>query len=157
MDPRNPVNYADLSDKTSMLRTDYALYLYDSLNPQEEQKLGHPMGSITPGTGSPDLTKSFTSKVGGIAGLGSSEARSVISLNTERYAPGDKIKINVDVDNTKCKKAVKNYKIKLKRNITCLSGQKGVGKPLLREEEWIVALKFDGCAEKTRDTKTIEF
>jgi len=157
MEPRNPVNYADLSDKTSMLRTDYALYLYRPLHPIEEQKLGHPMGSITPGTGNPDLTQSFTSKVGGIAGLGSSEATSVISLNTERYAPGEKIKINVDIDNSKCKKAVKNYKIKLKRIITCLSGRKGVSKPLLKEEEWLVALKFDGCAEKTRDTKTIEF
>ncbi len=51
MEPRNPTDFADLSDKTSVLRTDYALYLYKPLH-AEEQKLGHPMGEITP-TGNP--------------------------------------------------------------------------------------------------------
>ena len=61
------------------------------------------------------------------------------------------------MDNTKCKKAVKSYKLKLKRVVQCLSGKKGVGRPLLTDEDYILALKFDGCAEQVRDTRTIEF
>ena len=43
LEPRSPTFYANLQDKTSMLRTDYALYLYKPLM-IEEQKLGHPAG-----------------------------------------------------------------------------------------------------------------
>lgn len=61
------------------------------------------------------------------------------------------------MDNSKCKKPVKSYKLKMKRIVECLSGKKGVGRPLLVDEEYILALKFDGCAENVRDTRTIEF
>ncbi len=153
MEPRNAIDFANLADKTSMLRTDYALYLYKPIDSVEEHKLGNPAGSGI----NPNLTKTLTMKVGGIGGLGASEASSVISLEKERFAPGEKIKIHFDVDNTKCKKAVKNFKVKLKRTIHCLSGRKGVGKPLLTDEEWLVTLKYEGCPEKVRETRTIEF
>lgn len=134
-----------------MLRTDYALYLYRP-NVAEESKLGNPSGNIDE-----TLSKTLTMQIGGIAGLGSSEAKSVISLEKHRFAPGEKIKVMIDCDNTQCKKPVKSYKIKLMRKISCLSGKKGVGKPLLTNEEYIVALKYDGCLEKVRDQRTIEF
>ena len=35
------------------------------------------------------------------------------------------------MDGTKCSKALKNYKLKLNRVISCLSGRKGVAKTLL--------------------------
>ena len=111
--------YANLSDKTSTLRTDYTLYLYKR-EPQEETKLGHPEGNMsTP----QHLQKSLTMKIGGFAGLGSSDAKSVISLEKTRFQPGEKIKVLIDMDNTNCKKAVKSYKIKLQRKVQCNSGK----------------------------------
>lgn len=145
MEPRNQTQYANLKDETSMLRTDYALYLYRP-NVAEESKLGNPSGNIDP-----TLSKTLTMTIGGIVGLGSSEAKSVISLEKHRFAPGEKIKVMIDCDNTQCKKAVKSYKIKFQRKISCLSGKKGVGAALLSQEDYIVALKYDGCAEKVRD------
>lgn len=104
-----------------------------------------------------DLSKSLQVKVGGIAGLGSSESKSVISLTKSTFAPGEKIKVLIDHDNTGCKKAVKSFKIKLMRKINCLSGKKEAIKPLLTSEEYLVVLKYDGCAEKVRETRTIDF
>ena len=154
VEPVNPINFANLTDKTSMVRTDYALYLYKPIA-YEESKLGHPAGSAAVADGS--LQKTLVSKIGGLAGLGSSEAKSVISLEKSRFAPGEKIRVHIDMDNSNCKKPVKSYKIKLMRKISCLSGKKGVVKPLLYEEEYLVALKYDGCAEKVKDQRTIEF
>lgn len=51
-------------------------------------------------------------KIGGIAGLGSSEAKSLISLDKLRFTPGEKIKVHIDMDNSACKKPVKSFKIK---------------------------------------------
>ena len=99
----------------------------------------------------PNLTKTLVSKIGGLAGLGASEAKSVITLDKLRFVPGEKIKVHIDMDNSTCKKAVKSYKIKLQRKISCMSGKKGNAKPLLTNEEYLVALKYDGCAEKVRD------
>ena len=79
----------------------------------------------------PELQRTFKSKVGGIGGLGASEATSVISLEKLIFAPGEKIRVNIDHDNSSCKKAVKSFKIKLQRVINCMSGKKMQGKPLL--------------------------
>ena len=39
LEPRNPMYYANVNEKVSMLRTDYALYMYKP-ETDEEQKLG---------------------------------------------------------------------------------------------------------------------
>ena len=119
VEPRNPQLYANLADKTSKLRTDYTLYLYRP-EPEEETKLGHPSGNVA---ANEDLQKTLKVKIGGIAGLGSSEAKSVISLEKSRFAPGEKIKVLIDMDNSTCKKPVKSYKVKLQRRIVCTSGK----------------------------------
>ena len=93
--------------------------------------------------------------VGGMAGLGASEASAVISLDKNRFAPGEQIRVDIDMDNSTCKKAVKSYKCKLQRKISCLAGKLGVSKPLLTTEEYLYMKKFEGCAEKTRDLRTI--
>jgi len=65
--------------------------------------------------------------------------------------------VHVEMDNTTCKKAVKSYKIKLQRKITCFAGKLGATKPLLQIEEYLNTEKYPGCAEKIRDQRTIEF
>lgn len=64
------------------------------------------------------------------------------------------------MDNSTCKKAVKSFKIKMQRKISCMSGKKGKGRePIvgLQETEFLVANKYEGCAAKTKLEKTIEF
>lgn len=134
-----------------MLRTDVALYLYSN-GEQEEQKLGNPSGNSASNL---NLTQKLEIEVGGIAGLGSSQAKAMISLDKKSFLPGEKIRVNFDMDNSDCKKPVKSYKIKLMRRVTCFSGKKA--RPLLTKEEYLVALKYDGCAAKTKDQRTIEF
>lgn len=90
-------------------------------------------------------------KIGGVAGLGSSEATAVISLEKHQFAPGEMVKVHIDMDNTQCKKAVKSYKVKLMRKISCHAGKLGVTKPLLVEEDYLDAKKYEGCVEKVRD------
>ena len=78
-------------------------------------------------------------------------------MEKERYAPGEKIKVHFDVDNSKCRKAVKSFKIKLKRTIHIFNGLKSHDKPLLTDEEEIYTQKYDGCPKKSNETRTIEF
>ena len=86
LEPRKVEDFANMADKVSKLRTDYALYLYAPHKKEEESKLGNPTGLKNE-----SLSKSVTSKVGGIAGLGSSEAKTVIKLDKDTFAPGEKI------------------------------------------------------------------
>ena len=65
-----------------MLRADHALYLYKPADEPEEQKLGNPSGNVQP---APELVKTLTMKIGGVAGLGSSEAKSTITLDKLRF------------------------------------------------------------------------
>ena len=98
-----------------------------------------------------NLSRTLTNKIGGIAGLGSSEAKSTISPEKTRFFPGEKIKVKFDMDNSRCKKPVKSFKIKLSRKISCLSGKKGVGRPLLHVEEYLVANKYEGCPAQSHE------
>lgn len=150
-DPRDPVNYANLKDSTSMLRTDYALYLYVPHSMPEESKIGNPAGNTS------GLTKTITNKIGGIAGLGSSENTTVISLEKTKFAPGEKVKVCFDCDNSQCKKPVKSFKAKLMRKISCYSGKKGSKQPLFTSEEYLVSMKYDGIPEKVKEKRIVEF
>ena len=61
------------------------------------------------------------------------------------------------MDNSTCRKPVKSFKIKVKRTIQCLSGKKGVGRPLYENTEYLLVDKHPGCAEKTKCEKTLVF
>ena len=67
------------------------------------------------------LMQSMTVKIGGLGGLGSSEAKADISLDRVSFAAGETINVNALLNNSKCKKAVKNLKVKLMRKIDCLN------------------------------------
>ena len=81
--------------------------------------MSRPTGIIT----NDGLSKTITAKVGGVAGLGSSQATAIISLEKLTFAPGEQIIVKFDMDNSKCKKPVKSFKIKLKRKVSCLTGK----------------------------------
>ena len=145
-------------DGVSKIRTDYALYTHQP-QVEEEKKLGHPAGGITPGFENPELSKSVTVQVGGVAGLGSTPSTARITIEKLRFAPGETIKVNFNVDNTKCKKAIKSFKIKLLRRVQCWNaqGRKPGNKPALVHEEYLVSNKYEGGAEKTQIDKVIDF
>ena len=85
-------------------------------------------------------------KVGGVAGLGSSQAKAEIILPKRTYRAGEVMTINIDMDNSKCKKKVKNFKIKMRRKVECL--QKG-GIVIWKKDEEIGGEKYPGVAAKT--------
>ena len=76
LEPRNPIDFADLEGKTSRLRTDYPLYLYKPIDSDVDNEQGNSEGI---GKNS-DLTKKLTMQVGGLKGVGASESKVVISL-----------------------------------------------------------------------------
>ena len=102
--------------------------------------MGHPTGNIT----NNNLSKTITAKVGGVAGLGASQARATISLEKLCFAPGEEIKVKFDMDNSKCKKPVKSFKIKLARKVSCLAGKSGLQKPLIHSSEYLDTRKYEG-------------
>ena len=95
--------------------------------------MGHPTGNIT----NNNLSKTITAKVGGVAGLGASQARATISLEKLCFAPGEEIKVKFDMDNSKCKKPIKSFKVKLARKVSCLTGKAGIKKPVIRSTEYV--------------------
>lgn len=159
MVPRDKSLFADLQDEVSMLRTDCALYLYKPPGEGEElkQEIGHPSGNINAYTSMPSLHKQLEVRVGGVAGIGSSQAKSVISLEKLRFMPGERIRVKIEHDNSECKKPVKSFKLKLLRKVMCFSGKKTLAKPVFFLEEYLMQKKFDGCAERVRENRTIEF
>ena len=105
-------------------------------------RMSHPTGKIP----NISLSKTITAKVGGVAGLGSSQATAIISLEKLTFAPGENIKVKINMDNSKCKKPVKSFKIKLSRKISCFTGKPYSyhAKPVLHEIEYIEAHKYEG-------------
>ena len=66
--------------------------------------------------------------------------------------------ITFDCDNSKCKKPVKSFKVKLMRKITCYSEKQG-GKQQVsfKSQEYLKAIKYDGISDKTKEKKVFEF
>lgn len=87
--------------------------------------------------------------------MGSSEAKAEISLLKKTFAAGEVMQVNVLMDNSKCKKAVKSFKIKLRRHIECLYKN---GSVIWSQDEEICGHKYAGVAEKAPvEQKTLEF
>ena len=89
-------------------------------------------------------------RIGGIAGIGTTDASADISLQKSSYHVGEGIKVTIDMNNSTCAKPVKSYKFKLKRTIKCL-GRKQIA--LLTSEEYLITVKEPGCEAKVKDTK----
>ena len=56
-----------------------------------------------------------------------------ITLEKDLYWPGEDIVVRIDCDNSKCSKAVKNFKVKLRRNLLAL----GYNGQLVRHKKYI--------------------
>lgn len=60
-----------------------------------------------------NIEKTLRLKVGGFIGMSKTESVSKITLEKDQLCPGEEIVVRVDCDNSKCSKAVKNFKLKL--------------------------------------------
>ena len=53
--------------------------------------------------------------------MGKTESRSNIELERDVYSIGEKIRVKINCDNSACKKPVDAFKLKLLRNIQCVT------------------------------------
>ena len=67
-----------------------------------------------------NIEKTLNLNVGGFIGVGKTKSVNKITLAKDLYCPGEDIVVNIDCDNSKCSKAVKNFKVKLRRNLLAL-------------------------------------
>ena len=149
---------ANEDDGTSTLRSDCTLYLFKSLLEEETKD-----GSLAKGeeevkvvsTPQSDLTKSIQMRVGGIAGLGSTEASAKITLDRNKVHVGDKVNVRIEMNNKDCAKPVKSFKFKLKRVIKCFNRKRICQ---LEKEEYLIEIKEeDGCEAKVIHQKDYAF
>jgi hypothetical protein len=66
-----------------------------------------------------DIEKNISMKIGGIAGIGTTEAKAKINIEKRDFQVGEGIKVTIAMDNSTCAKPVKSYKFKLRRVIKC--------------------------------------
>ena len=60
-----------------------------------------------------NIQKSLECKVGGFLGMGKKESISQITLDKDQFFPGETINVKILCDNSKCSKAVKEFKSKI--------------------------------------------
>lgn len=61
-----------------------------------------------------------------------------VTLEKDQYEPGQEIVVNIDCDNTQCRKPVKKFKLKVFRNLLGL-GYRG---KYCRQSKCVVNMKF---------------
>lgn len=78
-----------------------------------------------------------------------------ISLEKDQFEPNEVIKINFNIDNSKCGKDVKSYKIKLHREISILDGER---KPIFLQNDYLEEQKQPvDVKAKMKSEKTITY
>jgi hypothetical protein len=64
-----------------------------------------------------NLALEFQNKVGGLLGFGASEYRARAVFSQSTLYPGSEIMVEVEMDNTRCKKSVDFYQLSLIRTV----------------------------------------
>lgn len=84
-------------------------------------------------------------------GWGSEYCTSRVIFEKNQYLPGEKAKVKIICDNSKCKKAVQSFKFKLKRKITIEGVSKDLGIDMTQNtttNTYLTSYKFTGCKGK---------
>ena len=90
-------------------------------------------------------------------GLAADEMSADISLVKDQFEPNEEIKINFHIDNSKCGKDVKSYKVKLHREIVVFK-ERGKKTTMFVKNEYLVEEKKPvDVKSKSRSEKTITF
>ena len=83
----------------------------------------------------PNLTKTLQLEISGVLGIGSSKADAAIWLEKSRFAPGEEVRVHIDMNNKGCKKPLKWFKTYLKRVVTFYSGKANETTLAIEDEE----------------------
>ena len=75
--------------------------------------------------------------------MAQTESVSQITLEKDQFYPGEEIVVKIDCDNTKCAKSVKNFKIKLQRNLLAL----GYNGTLAKTKRYVEQIKVEERCE----------
>jgi len=88
--------------------------------------------------------------------MGAGTCSYVCKFEKDVLYPKDLIKINVEIDNSKCSKKIEKYKIKLLRRTQVFNLKNS--KPIYTNDQILVSEKLDSaCAAKASETKEFEF
>ena len=90
-------------------------------------------------------------------GIAADNMEATITLEKDTFEPGEEIRINFDVDNSRCSNDVKSYKVKLYRDITVF---KGAGKKThhFTKGEYVIESKDTaGAKAKTSEARDVKF
>lgn len=97
-------------------------------------------------------------KVGGF-GLLTSISKATVWLEKKSFTPGEIVRVHINVDNTKCKKATEKIKTKLIRKCSIFNGKDGgEDTPILEQEEYVHMAKHPMVVAKlSQEHKFIEY
>mmetsp|Transcript_3707 Transcript_3707/g.4238 ORF Transcript_3707/g.4238 Transcript_3707/m.4238 type:complete len:109 (+) Transcript_3707:904-1230(+) len=73
--------------------------------------------------------------------MGASRSTSVCTLEKDVYGVGDTIRVRISCDNTRCKKPVKGFKLKLLRNLQCVTYTEDSEAPCYTNHQKYVAIE----------------
>lgn len=99
-----------------------------------------------------ELSFDLKSVVGGIFGMGTSEAISTITFEKNEYYLGEKANVRVVIDNSNCSKDIKSVKFKLHRHYL---GRSGDGWTTLGSN-YLISKREPGCPAGQKIDKTFE-
>lgn len=99
-----------------------------------------------------ELSFDLKSIVGGMCGMGTSEAVSTITFEKNEYYLGEKAIVKVAIDNSNCGKAVQGIKFKLHRHYSSKDrdGWQSVG------SKYLCTVKAEGCQAGQKVERTVE-
>ena len=111
-----------------------------------------------------NLQQSMTHEIGGLLGLGATKFSAEVLFEKNEFYSNDKLRLRVTCDNSECRKAVKEFKIKLFRsyNITA-DGNQAVFPCKTKKEGatskgmgYVGKVKFPGCNAKEKVVRDLE-
>lgn len=78
-------------------------------------------------------------------GIAKTESSAQITIEKDQYFPGEEIRVTIDCDNSKCRKPIEGFKIKIQRNLLVF----GYNKAYQRHQSYISAFNSEeGCDAK---------
>lgn len=107
------------------------------------------------------FSATFENDLGGFLGLGQTKSYGILDFEKNVYYLGEKVQVALELDNSKCEKDIKFYKVNLVRCITTpdttsTSKTSKKHKSFHKEDEMLTVL-YDGVGKKTKHAKTLEF
>lgn len=99
-----------------------------------------------------DLKFTLKNKIGGFLGMGTTECISEIVFDRNEYYIGEKARVRIICDNSKCEKAVRGFKFKLHRRHT----GKDNANWTTGSSTYVAFLKAPGCPAKTKVEREYE-